>query len=166
MELSEIRKEINQIDDQIKDLLMERMECSRKVAYAKKKSGDTTVYRPDREKEILERLGEDVDPAVKKEYLATVKKIMSTSRILQYDLLFEPNDGSISHTDFVTMTFSTDDIMSVLSVIRDRGFTVEHLLKKGAYEFEVKLSGDIMDLEVKRLLFQLEKETRDFSIIK
>lgn len=164
MELSEIRKEINQIDDKIRDLLMERMECSRKVAYAKKESGDTTVYRPEREKQILERLGKDVDPAVKEEYLAVVKKIISTSRMLQYDILYEDKKDVFKHSDSVTMTFFTPDISVVLSVIADRNFTVERLFRKDESSYQVTISGDIIDIRMKKLLFQLEKETQNFLI--
>ncbi len=166
MTLDEIRKEINQIDDKMKNLLLERMECSRKVAYAKKESGDTTVYRPDREKEILERLGKDVDPAAKKEYLAVVKKIMRASRMLQYDLLYEDNEDILKQEDSITIEFTTEDISAVFSAVFDRGFTVERFLKKDTSAYQMTLTGEEMTIDRKRLLFQLQKETHNFSIIK
>ena len=55
MTLAEIRREIDAIDPQIKKLLMDRLDCSRMVAQAKKESGDLTIFRADREEELLRR---------------------------------------------------------------------------------------------------------------
>ena len=53
-DLSDIRKRIDEIDEQILRLFLERMECSAQVAQIKKESGGA-VLNAAREREILER---------------------------------------------------------------------------------------------------------------
>lgn len=77
MELSDVRGTINEIDDKMKELYKERLECSKKVAHIKLCSNDE-VFKPDREREIEKRLGDD------KGYLAYIKKVIQISRKAQY----------------------------------------------------------------------------------
>ena len=60
MTLEEIRCQIDNIDAEIRKLIMKRLDCSRNVAMAKQASGNLVIYRADREAEILERLGQGV----------------------------------------------------------------------------------------------------------
>ena len=53
MELNELRKQINQIDDEILDLFLRRMEVAGQVA-SYKREHDLPIYQPQREREILE----------------------------------------------------------------------------------------------------------------
>lgn len=78
MDLQELRLKINTIDDQIRRLFLERMECSKGVAETKMASEDE-VYKPIREKEILERVAGDNNS------LAVFwKKLIALSRKQQY----------------------------------------------------------------------------------
>ena len=52
-ELSKAREQIDKIDKQLVPLFEERMRVGEAVAHAKAASGDTTVYRPEREKQVL-----------------------------------------------------------------------------------------------------------------
>jgi monofunctional chorismate mutase len=54
-DLSEIRKKIDEIDEQILKLFLERMKCSAQVAQIKKESGEA-VLNAAREREILEKV--------------------------------------------------------------------------------------------------------------
>ena len=63
MNISEIRKEIDAIDEEIRTLLMKRLDCSEQVAQTKMqaaasegKPSEITIFRADREEEILKRL--------------------------------------------------------------------------------------------------------------
>ena len=73
MKLEDVRKEIDALDPQIKTLILRRMDCSLEVAKAKQAAGETTIYRRDREKAILDRLGADVPADRLPEYLAVVR---------------------------------------------------------------------------------------------
>ncbi len=55
MTLEELRNEIDKLDDSLLEILNKRMEVVRKVGELKKHS-NTIVYRPEREKSILDRL--------------------------------------------------------------------------------------------------------------
>ena len=61
MQLDEIRKEIDTVDDEMKSLFIRRMELSRQVALVKARTGDA-VRKPDREKAMIARLSEGMDP--------------------------------------------------------------------------------------------------------
>jgi len=54
-ELNELRKEIDNIDNKILKLLNKRMQIVKKVGEVKN-SSDSPIYRPEREKEIIDRL--------------------------------------------------------------------------------------------------------------
>ena len=46
MEIEALRKEIDKIDAQLKELIMRRMDQSEQVARAKAEAGETAIYRP------------------------------------------------------------------------------------------------------------------------
>ena len=93
MSLSLVREKINNIDDNMKQLFDERMECSNQVAAVKISENDK-VYKPLREKEIGERFAGD------EEYLAFVKKVMQISRRRQYGMFLDQQIESIRKDEF------------------------------------------------------------------
>lgn len=86
MELSEIRKEIDAIDVQIKDLFLKRMSFSEKVAEEKIKKG-LPVLNQAREDEIVENLtrGEKAEDAKALESL--YRNIFEISRDRQINMM-------------------------------------------------------------------------------
>ena len=80
MKLEEVRQKIDAIDPQIRELLMERLDCSRLVAETKQAAGETNIYRPDREQVILQKLSQGVSEDRLPEYLAVVRKITTTMK--------------------------------------------------------------------------------------
>jgi chorismate mutase/prephenate dehydratase len=89
MELTDIRHEIDRIDDQLVKLFVERMDCSRRVAEAKRESGKAIRDRA-REREIVNRLtkaaGEQYAPYVS----ALYGHIFDLSRSLQSSVQQRP----------------------------------------------------------------------------
>ncbi len=89
MDLLEIRQNIDQIDDQLVKLFVERMDCSRRVAEAKRESGKAIRDRA-REREIVNRLtkaaGEQYAPYVS----ALYGHIFDLSRSLQSSVQQRP----------------------------------------------------------------------------
>lgn len=88
MELSEVRVNIDRVDNEIKKLFEERMHLSDEVARVKAEKSDS-IYKPEREIEIIDRLTEGVDPSIKMEYTALIKRIMEVSRKYQYGRTLE-----------------------------------------------------------------------------
>ncbi len=84
-DLNEIRKEINEIDEQLIKLFVRRMNCAKDVGEYKK-ANNIAVLNEKREREILDRVyaqsGEYGDYA--RNFFAC---IMEQSRALQYDMI-------------------------------------------------------------------------------
>lgn len=106
MELKDIREKIDQIDDKIAKLYAERMECVKDVIDAKKQSGKA-VFDPDREKNIILRVTEQVDED-KQVYLKRVfETIMDTSKAYQtVNSVYSTNlsrdiEGALSKGDLI-----------------------------------------------------------------
>lgn len=85
MDLSEIRKEIDNIDSQLIELFKKRMECSRQVANYKKAT-NTSIMNLKREQEILDRVEEQGGEFG---YAAQLlfSNILELSRGLQHDII-------------------------------------------------------------------------------
>ena len=184
MTLEEIRKEIDEIDPMIRSLLMKRLDCAYRVAEAKNASGDLRVYRADREEEILARLSEAVPPEKRAGYLAVVKKIMQASRMLQYGLLYDWNEGlfetlvgEIAVPEDaarvkvrLTRPNRPNSMSEILSMIGDYGYNMERMelaaenRENGTVTFELSILGNLNETNMKKLMFQLSMECLDFSI--
>lgn len=93
--LSEIREKIDSIDRSIRNLLMQRLECSRLVAETKIESGDYSVYRRDREVNMTEKLSDVVPENLKRYYVSSLKSIIAQSRAFQYDLIYSRKEDEI-----------------------------------------------------------------------
>lgn len=183
--LSEVRAQIDAIDPQIRELLMKRLDLSYHVAQAKKDSGDITIYRADREEEILKRLGRDVPEERRAGYLAVVRKIMETSRMYQYGLLydwvgglFDPLIEGMSIPESctrvrlrLTRPNRPNAMSSILSMVGDYGYNMELMnligedQKDHSVTFELTILGDLNDTHMKKLMFQLSMESADFQIL-
>lgn len=72
-EIVELRKKIDKIDNQLADLLLERLKISREII-SKKKSLGLPVYDEAREKEIYEEI-EELFPN-EKEYLKEIMEVI------------------------------------------------------------------------------------------
>jgi len=91
MTLEEVRKNIDRVDSDIKKLFLERIALSSLVAEVKAESGDS-IFKPEREREVIANLTNGVGNDVLKEYTAFIKKTMSLSRQYQYGKMLEKRD--------------------------------------------------------------------------
>jgi len=184
MTLEEIRCQIDSIDAEIRKLIMKRLDCSRNVAMAKQASGNLVIYRADREAEILKRLGQGVPEDRKAEYLSVVKKIMETSRMYQYGLLYDWNEGlfserfgeidipaETSHIRFtLTRPNQPNSMAQILSMIGDYGCNTELMelvgedKENGTVTFTLTIMGNLNEDHMKKLMYQLSMESLDFTI--
>ena len=185
MTLQECRYRIDGIDPKIRELLMERMDCSYHVAEAKAAQGSADIFRADREAEILRRLGEDVPEDRKAGYLAVVRKIMETSRMYQYGLLYDWTEDAFAPLSEglpvfpggtrvrirLTRPDRPGSMAQILSMIGDYGFDLEKMELKEYSEdhsevtFELTVLGDLSQTCMKKLMFQLSRESRNFRIL-
>ena len=190
MNISEIRKEIDAIDEEIRTLLMKRLDCSEQVAQTKMQSAvsegkqsDITIFRADREEEILKRLGAEVPEERRAGYLAVVRKIMETSRMYQYGIIFDNIENLFSplaenlsikpSNTRVRVSLTRENrpnaMSSILSMIGDYGFNMDRmeLISQDSEQvtFELLIIGNLDDEKMQKLMFQLSKESKNFSII-
>lgn len=181
MTLAEIRKEIDRIDPQIKALFLQRMEAAKHVAEVKYAAGDE-IYKADREAEILARLSEDVAPELKIEYTAFVRKMMEVARKYEYGLIYDWNpevvqpilaEAKESGNGYVKMELvrpnQLNGLSVILTMIGDYGFHLKDIkvLEESQKEvrFGLVIHGKIQDEAMKKLLYQLSKESKDFHVL-
>lgn len=185
MTLSEVRVLIDQIDPQIKELLMQRLDCSARVVEAKLAAGETTIFRADREEEILKRLGEGVSEDRLPSYLTVVRKIMEASRMYQYGLMYDRMEdpfgslaGNLSVPEAckavrirLTRPDRPNSMSQILSMIGDYGYNMSRMdlteenPEAGTVTFELLVSGDLNTPGMKKLMFQLSRESENFRIL-
>lgn len=85
-ELSEIRKEINEIDDQLVKLFVRRLDVVKQVAEAKRASG-SPVNDPAREREILSTVADKVGPEYENGALLFFMTLFNISKARQRETL-------------------------------------------------------------------------------
>lgn len=85
-ELSDVRKELDSIDEKLVELFVERMELCSNVAEIKIAKG-LPLLHSGREQEIIDRLSEGRDEEASKEIEALYKKIFEISRQRQTRLM-------------------------------------------------------------------------------
>lgn len=93
------RKEIDVLDDDILKLLNERMEVVKAIGRLKQTTG-TAIYRPEREKEILDRLKKQNQGALKTQAIdAIFLEVFAVSRNLEFPekIAFLGPEGSYTH---------------------------------------------------------------------
>lgn len=182
MTLEEVRKEIDQVDSQMKPLFLSRMVCARHVAEAKAVTG-ADVFVPAREDEIIEMRTADVDPDVKQEYEMFLRHLMSVSRRYQYGMLPGMQDqviknalneagldGNADHEQvMVSFTDSRkkSNLNLFLNMIRLNGILIDEMTVKGAADCQqvvLALHGNVNQPDMRRLLCQIGKEAKEFRI--
>jgi len=99
MTLDDFRKEIDQIDDQLLELLNQRMEVVKKVGDLKKEQ-KSIIYRPEREKSIIDRLSHKNEGALNRSAIEAIfLEIFAISRNLELPerIAYLGPEGSFTH---------------------------------------------------------------------
>ena len=182
MKLDQVREKIDAIDPQIRSLLMERLDCSKMVAEAKQEAGETNIYRADREQAILKKLSQGVP----EDRLPVVRKIMETSRMYQYGMLFDWNPqlfaklaenieirpGGTRVVVRLTRPDQPNAMSSILNMVGDYGYNMQYMellhfnKPEKTVTFDLTILGDLSETNMQKLMFQLSKESQDFQILK
>ncbi|MCP9765356.1 prephenate dehydratase [Lacihabitans soyangensis] len=99
MTLDEVRKEIDKIDDDLLQLLNKRMLWVQKVGEIKNKSKEI-IYRPEREKQIIERLNNQSDGLLSRDAIEAIfLEIFATARNIELPerIAYLGPEGSFTH---------------------------------------------------------------------
>lgn len=87
-DLSAIRQDINEVDEQIRSLFLKRMALALDVAQAKLETNDS-IYKPERETEIIQNRTAGIDEAFRLKYAALLQSIIRASREYQYSTVLQ-----------------------------------------------------------------------------
>jgi chorismate mutase/prephenate dehydratase len=97
--LDELRQNINRIDDELLTLLNQRMEYVKQVGHLKQSDG-SSIYRPERERQIIERLANKSEGALTKNAIEAIfMEIFAVSRNLELPekIAYLGPEGSYTH---------------------------------------------------------------------
>jgi len=84
LNLSDLRKKIDETDDKIVELLLERFEVVKNIAEYKKARG-LEIFQQAREAEVLQNISDKIDNPEYKEYILKIyAEILETSKLLQH----------------------------------------------------------------------------------
>ena len=180
MTLEEIRTNIDEIDNDIKRLFAERMKLSEEVVLLKAETGNE-IYKPEREKQIIEKLSKDTESGIYDEYRSFVKHILLLSRKYQYRRMTElkdpykavpENSGEVDiekHNRIKISLGSKDkkcNPSKALQIISEYGIEMSEInYTEETGVLIVELNANILDKKTVTLLYQLSKENEEFRII-
>jgi len=100
MSLDELRKQIDDIDARLVAMMNERARCAVQIGQLKRQAGQESVYSPEREREVLERvIAANTGPLSNATLMAIWKELMSGSLALEKPLkvTYLGPEGSFSH---------------------------------------------------------------------
>ena len=176
MDLEEIRRGINQVDEQMKELFLERMQYSARVVEAKKQTKGT-VFVPEREQEILRLRKEGVEEELVRECRAFFKQLMGISRTYQYSKLSEGDErlaGLPDEEGKVTLEFrcgrKDGELSSVLNAVVLAGLIVEEMtVSECSAEYaqeewlscRLRLAGNFSGMLAKAAVLQILEEMKE-----
>ncbi len=189
MNLEDVRKGIDHVDNQMRELFKERMALANNVAVAKAETEDA-IYKPEREDVIYSRARETMVSHLEKEYIAFVKRTMEISRKYQYGKTLElrgcfpfaltREEGetdalyvSPQHTH-LKFSFQCGDkngnIATPLTMIADYDvkicdLQVETIEAGVCYQVVVDIEANLLQAEIQAMIFQLSEENNGFSLL-
>lgn len=105
MGLDKLRKQIDEIDSQLVELINKRAQIVVEVGKYKKSTGAAPIYAPDREKQVLEKICQlNKGPLPDKTFRAVWRELMSGSFFLERPLriAFLGPEGSFTHAAATT----------------------------------------------------------------
>ena len=153
--LDDIRKKIDEIDNSMKPLFLERLACSRQVAEAKAKTKEE-VYVPKRETEIIADRSEDTQGETQEEvFKTTLESAGFTGK--------EPHER-------VVMKFCCEKkemglYMHMLYLNRIAVSGVSAMEDGNRLSCELTLEGNVNEENMRRMICQFWKETGAFAIV-
>ena len=167
---------------------MRRMDCSAQVAAAKLAAGSTEVFRPDREASMLDHHGALVPKERRAGYRAALRRVVEASRSYQYGIMYAQlgdaaTCGQLSGAELLVgrgqlvelelgCPGTAASLATLLGMVAEHGVGlagIEQLSTacgagESAVRYRLTLAADAADPALRKLLWQLSKESLDLRI--
>ncbi|MDE6904471.1 MAG: chorismate mutase [Lachnospiraceae bacterium] len=173
MGLEEIRKNIDAVDTQMRELFLKRMELSRQVAEEKKRTG-AKVYVPKREEEVILCRAEGVTELAP-EYRMFLKELMAISRTYQYSCLDLPDSLEFlsDFTGGLMLTFTcsekSEQLLTGITALKMAGIIIHEIQSESVEEqiiCRISLWGDFRLALARGAVLQIYEENENVSVQK
>lgn len=185
MKLEDIRKDIDKLDAQIRELLMKRLDYAEQVVQTKIDAGVHNIYLLEREEDIVANMGDGIPEDRMLEMMGFTRKMIEVSRMHQYSMLYDQVDGIFDELledveipkdpKFVTVETIllnvTGQAATICGLISDSTFNLtefrwmDNSMDGAASRLWLTIEGSINDVKMRKLLLQLSQEAQDFSIL-
>ena len=173
MELDQIRKQINAVDDAMHRYFTDRLRCSEDVAEAKLQTQDS-VYKPEREKQVYARFPGDADE--EKLYRLYGIFLGKGNVDTEFETQYRSVQAAINERDTTDASVKIEltpdpqaeqgmSIQDMLSVLGDFGTEVTALQYEGSkVSVTVRVSGTDALESQRRLFYMLYKESVTYKM--
>ena len=175
--MEEIRRQIDETDAEIRRCLVRRVRLSLQMAECKRERGERTVFRPEREAEILRRFCADMPGLEGAACVSAQRGVMSASRMLQYDRMarWHPETVDALFAAFsvpadpkgvrVEMTLPDGHFLpAVLTSAADLGICVREVAAGPDSVCCMTLLGSVREDGLRGLLYRMAMESRGFAV--
>ncbi len=185
MKLDDIRKDIDVLDAQIRELLMKRLDYAEQVVQTKIDAGVHNIYLAEREDDIVANMGDGIPEDRMLEMMGFTRKMVEVSRMHQYSMLYDQVDGIFdelledveipadpkSVTFEIIMLNEMGQAATFCGLISDSMFNMAEFkwmdtsVDNTAARLWVTVEGSIYDEKMRKLLLQISQESQEFSIL-
>ncbi len=180
-DLTECRRQIDELDSQILPLLEKRMNIALDVARYKIANG-IKVFDEERERAVLNRIGERASEEFRANIVGAYDALMCMSKLSQYELKSEtsPNRESLKEAiergdnDKLIFGFNISHksgaLVRILSMFSALGLNLTKIESKpiennpSEYRIYIELDGSMRDARVFNLICALSDELSDFRL--
>lgn len=157
MNLDDIRKEIDETDKELFRLFERRMKLASEVAASKVQTGDS-IYKPDREQEVIDRFKSGAADDMKSYYEAFIRRVILISREYQYSVISEGEEVIDDNELLISFSYKKGWPDNIISAISDLGATIMEFNKYGN-TYTIRLKNDIEPDKIRALLTLIECES-------
>ncbi len=158
MELLDVRADIDRTDTAMKELFIRRMELAAKVADIKA-AGNDNVYKPEREKDMIERLSAGIAKDIRDEYISFIETLVRLSRKYQYGIIYGNKDDNAVSGRVLCIRTTANDMINICRIAGDYDAKVSDVDSNDSEEILIRVSVNDEN-KAASLMIQLQNETQ------